>query len=404
MFEALLKWLRGFLIISISGNSRDRFLDICSKHNIVMWNIVSDKDTTRAYIARKAFRELEAYQKKTGVDIRICDKRGLPFFFYRYKKRKCFAICLILCVCLIYAFTLFIWDINISGESVYTKEQIRKDIIENYISLGTFKRNIDCAELEKKLREKYDQIAWISCEIKGTQLNITLTETVTPGLVRESEEPCNIVAVKDGIITDMITRSGSSVAHKGDEVKKGDILITGVVNIYNDFDELTETQYLPASGDVYAISQYQYDDSFFMEYYEKEYSDNEKHYYSLGFGDRFFSVIQPKTGAACTDVISEDHKLVLAGDFYLPLSVKKTTLREYTSVPKTYTEDEAREKAEKRLALYLDNLRKKGVEILENNVTIEIVDGTCTASGSIVTKELIGVPAEINIIEQGETP
>lgn len=404
MFEALLKWLRGFLIISISGNARDRFLDICSKHNIVMWNIVSDKDTTRAYIAKKAFRELEAYQKKTGVDIRICDKRGLPFFFYRYKKRKCFAICLILCVCVIYAFTLFIWDINISGESVYTKEQIRKDIMDNYISLGTFKKNIDCAELEKELREKYDQIAWISCEIKGTQLNITLTETVTPELVRESEEPCNIVAVKDGIITDMITRSGTSIAHKGDEVKKGDILITGVVNIYNDFDELIETQYLPASGDVYAISQYQYDDSFSMEYYEKEYTDNEKHYYSLGFGDRFFSVIKPKADEAYTDVISEDHKLVFAGDFYLPLSVKKTTLREYTSVFKTYTEEEARQKAEKRLALYLDNLRKKGVEILENNVTIEIVDGTCIASGSIVTKELIGVPAEINIIEQGEAP
>lgn len=404
MFETLLKWLRGFLIISISGNARDRFIDICSRHNVIMWNITSEKDATKAYISKKAFRELESYRKKTGVKIDICDKRGLSFFFYRYKKRKCFAICLLLCVCLVYAFTLFIWDINISGESVYTKEQIRHDIIENYVSLGTFKKNIDCSKLEKELREKYDKIAWISCEIKGTQLNITLTETVTPELVHESTEPCNIVAVKDGIITDMITRSGASVAHNGDEVHKGDILITGVVNIYNDFDELIETQYLPAEGDVYAISQYQYEDTFSMEYYEKAYTDKGKNYYSVGFGENFFSVIKPKTDALQTDIISEEHKLVFAGDFYLPVSVKKTTLRKYTSVLKTYTEEEAKEKAQKRLAVYLDNLRKKGVEILENNVTIEIVDGICMSSGTIVTKELIGVPSEINIIEQGETP
>lgn len=404
MLKAIMKWLRGFLIITISGSAQDRFLNICSRNNIIMWNVKPTENGTNVYISRRNYKQMLPYAEKTGVELKINDKRGLPFFFYKYRKRKCFALCLLLCICTIYAFTLFIWDINISGETVYTKEQIRQDIIDNYISLGTFKRNVDCAKLEKELRERYDQIAWISCEIKGTQLNISLTETIEPHMIRESETPCNIIAVKGGLVTDIITRSGTAVVSGGDEVKKGDILITGVVNIYNDFDELLDTQYLPSSGDVYAIIEYQYEDSFSMEYYDKEYEQKECKYYGIGFGENFFMPIQPKSEKN-VELVTEDKKLVLAGDFYLPVSVRRTITRKYTPVLKKYTEEEARDKARRRQEVFLSDLRKKGVEILENNVTINIVNGNCVASGVIVARELIGVPSEITIIEQeGEIP
>lgn len=404
MLKAFMKWLRGFLIITISGSAQDRFLNICARNNLDMWNVKPEDDGTRVYISRKNYRRMLPYVDKTGVELKVHDKRGLPFFFYKYRKRKCFALCLLLCICTIYVFTLFIWDINISGETMYTKEQIRRDIMDNYISLGTFKRNVDCAELEKELRARYDRVAWISCEIKGTQLNITLTETLEPEMIRESETPCNIVAVKDGLVTDIITRSGTAVVSGGDEVKKGDILITGVVNIYNDFDELLETQYLPSSGDVYAIIEYQYEDSFSMEYYDKEYDSKESKYYGIGFGENFFMPFRPKSEKN-VEQVTEDKKLVLAGDFYLPLSIRQTVTRKYVPVLKKYTEAEAKEKAKKRQTVYLSDLRKKGVEILENNVTIEIVNGSCVASGVIVTREIIGIPSEINMIEQeGEIP
>ena len=55
-----------------------------------------------------------------------------------------------------------------------------------------------------------------------------------------------------------------------------------------------------------------------------------------------------------------------------------------------------------KLNSYIDELNKKGVEILENNVKIEVSDDICEAKGTIVTKEQIGIPADITIINQGE--
>lgn len=403
MYEFVLRWLRGYLLIGISGRGRERFLDLCAKNNIELWNIETKDNKMTFTISRKNSKKLPVYQKKTGVNLEIKDKRGLPFFFYKYRKRKCFAIGFLLCIAIIYLFTLFVWDVNINGESSYTKEQIREDIIDNYVRLGTLKRNVDCAELEKTLREKYDKIAWISCELKGTQLNINMTETIPPNVVFDYSKPCNIVASCDGVITDIITKSGTSIAHKGDEIKKGDILISGVVNIYNDFDELIETEYLPAKGDVYALVTRTYEDEFPLEYYEKEYGDNTKKYYGIRLGNNYYQPIKPEINDKQTDIINEEYKLKLAGDFYLPIAINVTKLRIYKAVLNTYTDEEAFYKADKRLSVYLDDLRKKEVEILENNVKIEIVDGVCRATGTIVTKELIGVPSDITIIEQGET-
>ena len=404
MFVQLLKWLRGYLIIRISGASKERFINICSKNQIIMWTVSRTDDYIEGYISRKDFGRIESFVAKTDVKIDIRDKKGLPHFFYKYRKRKCFAIGLILCLAIIYTFTLFIWDINVSGESVYTKEQIVKDIKANYVELGTLKKDVNCFELEKELRQKYDKVAWISCEIKGTQLNITFTETIEPDTIKEQTEPCNIVAAKDGVITEIITRSGTSVVVAGDEVKKGDILITGAINIYNDYDELIETTYIPASGDVYAISEYEYSDSFPMNYYKKQYTGESKKYISLNFFGNQFTPYTPKTSYELYDTVTNDNKLKIGDSFYLPFSFQNTCISEYTTEAACYTDGQAHEKAMKRLNVYLDDLRKKGVEILENNVTIEVSNGTCTAEGYIVTKEPIGVPAELIIMEQGEEP
>ena len=45
-----------------------------------------------------------------------------------------------------------------------------------------------------------------------------------------------------------------------------------------------------------------------------------------------------------------------------------------------------------KLQNYIENLRKKGVEILENNVTIKCDENRCIASGTLVVREKIGVP------------
>lgn len=42
------------------------------------------------------------------------------------------------------------------------------------------------------------------------------------------------------------------------------------------------------------------------------------------------------------------------------------------------------------------------MEILENNVKISIRNGKCHAGGNLITRELVGIPSDISLFEQGE--
>ena len=59
--------------------------------------------------------------------------------------------------------------------------------------------------------------------------------------------------------------------------------------------------------------------------------------------------------------------------------------------------------AQKRLSLFLDEYRAKGVEVVEDRVEIRCEDGTCTAKGKIILREAFGKIQEITAPPDGTT-
>lgn len=399
-------WMKGYIQVYVSGNRPERFLSLLNHKQVHIWDMEPLEQGYLFKIERTYARELDGIRKKTGSKLEIRNKYGLPFILFRYRKRKLFLLGLLLCGILIYVCSLFIWDINVSGTYFYTEEQIVNRIEEAYVSMGAKKSSIDCNWLEEQLRQDFPELSWVSCEIVGTQLNVDIKETLEgTETINEHTPPQDIAAAKDGVIVEMITRSGTPVVKPGQTVSKGDTLISGVINIYDDFDEVLETDYVAADGDVIAETVYPYEDSFDMQYYEKQYTG--EHQSSITF--EILNWVQdfhlPWKDYSNYDVVEENHKLCLGHTYFLPVSFTISERREYTPTLYTYTEEEARERAEKRFQRYLEGLSEKEVEIMENNVTIEFRDGGCYASGNVVVWERIGYGRPLSIpSEPAEEP
>jgi similar to stage IV sporulation protein len=287
----------------------------------------------------------------------------------------------------------------VEGTSIYSEEEIVTYISDSLVPIGTKRAAISIAELEKALRMQYDQIAWITCDVEGTRLVVRFVETVEKEEVTTFDTPCNIVAVKDGIVLDLLAKSGTKLVNPGDEVKKGDVLITGVVNIYNEYEELIETNYVAADGIVYAQTKYQYQQAFPLDYTQKRQGKKKKTGITIQLGNSVKTLHQPKLVDGYEQV-STTHTFHIGKAYYLPFSVTVTKYYQPIYETKTYTEEEARKKQEQLLQTYIADLKKKGVEILENNVTIECKDGECLASGILVVREIIGAPETFVIPEE----
>lgn len=390
MLKKLIRWFQGYLLVVIKGYSPERFLNLCSNRKILIWNL---KKTDLGYefnISLKGYLALRPIVRKTKTLPIIKKRFGFPFYLHRYKKRKVFFIGSLLAVILVYIMSLYIWDVEISGQYSHTQEAIVKFLQTNGVYAGKRKDKINCQELEETLRKAYTDIGWVSAEIRGTRLLIKITETNMPKPYVEQTEPCHIVADKDGIITSIVTRTGTPKVKVGDVVKKGDIIVSGIVDILGDDATVIKKNTVVADADVMIKTYYEYKEEFPLAYDEKVYTNKEKKYYSLnilGFSVYFMNPFKNYTSYDRYDHIVSESNLKLNNNFYLPISWRQISNKEYQLVSKVYSEQEALKEAEDKLDLYESQLEECQVNILENQVVFTITEDAMTAAGKLIVEE-----------------
>jgi similar to stage IV sporulation protein len=358
-------------------------------HEIIVWDVEYSQQGYRFYTGRRNLMNMKPYLAKTNMKVKILEKKGLPFILKRYKKRFMFLAGFILAGMILFILSLFVWEIKVVGEDNLVAENVIKQIEENYVALGTMKSSVNCSELEENLRKDFDEISWVSCELKGTVLTVYLEEGIAPAKTEQEETAGDVVALKDGVITKMITRTGTPVVKVEDSVKKGDILISGTIYIYDDNNEVLETNYIAADGDVYGTTTYSYEDYVELQYYEKNYEEKSKKQLTLFFMNYCITPYVPKMNTEDYDTYTEIHKAKIFDDFYLPFGYKVIERTSYQLEKKERTKKEGEKILNERLKKKINNFKEKGVEIIKNDVTIREADGKLVAEGTLTLNESI---------------
>ncbi len=383
MLRKLLNWFRGYLTIRLSGIAPERFINLCCNKKIFIWDLQQIDNEYQFHIIAGEYKKLKPIAKKTGIVPKIKQKKGFPFLFHRYRRRIGFFAGIIICIALVYIMSLFIWDISIQGGSKYTPEAMLKFLKENSVYSGIKKDRVDCQEIEETIRLTYNDIGWVSAEIKGTRLIIKITETNMPAPARKAMAPSHMAATKDAIVDKIITRAGTPLVKEGDVIKKGDILVSGILTIKGDFDEILRLQPVVADADIMCRSYYDYSEQFSMDYVDRLYTgDTKKGYYIQLFGKKLF-LYNPSISFDKYDIIVNENVFHVTNTFYLPFRSGTIKTREYMEENKTYTSEEAADIAAARLNRYLGRLQEQGVVITANNVKITIKNNKCIAKGRI---------------------
>ena len=406
----------------VTGEETLRFVNLCRNNGIELRHLVRRENAIQMEIDAKNFKKLRPLVRKTHVKIHILNRHGPAFFFYRHKRRWWFLLGMTVFAGMIYILSLFVWQIDIDGNRKYTDALILQALAQMDVKTGCRKSEIDLPKIEEELRIMYNEITWVSASITGTKLQIELREgdlkisgssgggqtgnvkrvenrennSKTQNGESETDLPANLVADEDAIITNLVVRRGAVAVRYGDEVKKGDVLIEGKVYIYNEDETLKKVDYLTAEGDVFGKYQELYEKHYQRKHEVRSYTG--KNYRELGVaivGKSFClpvweNILKKQLEEnTLSEVWSWKKQFRLTPTFYLPFALEYTEYVPYENVVEEYTDEVIKKIAEEELQKYLNELEKKGVQIISNSVTISLdadgghVKGTLILDGPI---------------------
>ena len=407
----------------VTGEETLRFVNLCRNNGIELRHLVRRENAIQMEIDAENFKKLRPLVRKTHVKIHILNRHGPAFFFYRHKRRWWFLLGMTVFAGMIYILSLFVWQIDIDGNRKYTDALILQALAQMDVKTGCRKSEIDLPEIEEELRIMYNEITWVSASIAGTKLQIELREgdlkisgssgggktgnvkrvenrennSKTQNGESETDLPANLVADEDAIITNLVVRRGTVAVRYGDEVKKGDVLIEGKVYIYNEDETLKKVDYLTAEGDVFGKYQELYEKHYQRKHEVRSYTG--KNYRELGVaivGKSFClpvweNILKKQLEEnTLSEVWSWKKQFRLTPTFYLPFALEYTEYVPYENVVEEYTDEVIKKMAEEELQKYLNELEKKGVQIISNSVTISLDAGGGHAKGVLTLNGPIG--------------
>lgn len=394
-----IQFLKGYVCIRVWGYSPERFMNLCSNHDIFLWDIKNCGEYYSMCVTISGFYMLKGIVKKTGTKVAIQKRCGLPFLVPKIMRRKIFLFGLIGSLVFWMWMSTFIWAVDVTG-NYSISEDVFMDFLKQYdVYVGMRRRDVNIEELEKRIRQDFNIVTWTSAKIEGTRLVIQIKENEVDleadkgngenegngagkadagkrqaGKETGNEFGSDLVAGEDGQIVSMVTRAGVPQTAVGAEVKKGDVLVAGSVPVYNEDATIRKYQYYDADADVFISRSLQRTEELPLSYEKKEYTGEEKKEFFIAFMGKEFYLRMGKVKYENYDKVTDRKQVKLLDNFYLPVYYGSSLNREYVLTDNIYTKEEVKNIFSEKLIKFISDLEEKGVQIMKKNVTIEKKD------------------------------
>ena len=346
----LLRLIFGYVRVEVEGYYIERFINICQNKKILIWNLKRQKGV-KLYlnIGIKDFKKLKEIARKTNCKIKIKKKKGIPFILYRYKKRKIFAIFLIIIAFLIYTSSKYVWNIEVQVEDNLQTEQIEEDLADLGLRKGVLKSKIETDKLINELRLKRNDISWIGIDLKGTNVIVKVVKADEKPELVDNSEYCNIVAKKSGVITKIIAQNGTTNVHEGDEVNEGDVLIAGYME-----GKYTDKRYVHSLGVVQAKIKYSKKEKIYLKQEKSRDTGDKEKRFQIKFNNFQINFYKTLSKFKIYDTIYTEKKLKIFSNFYLPISIVEIINKEQIKETKLYSKEEAIELGKQKLSCEIE--------------------------------------------------
>ncbi len=390
MLENLIRYVLGSCKIKIICTSPEEVINALIINDFKIRNV---KKTTcnevlfECYL--NTYKKIKNHPFFRNFDLIIISKKGFPNIFSKYKKRYGLFIGALLFAGLLYVSSLFIWDIQVSGNDSISTEKILNELSYQGFVSGKMKRSFTLKNIENGFLSRNDNISWISINLKGTVAFVEVRENMREIKKLDTSKPSNIYASRDAVIESITTYMGYKTVEVGDTVSAGDMIVTGEYT-----DKFGKSYKLHSYAKVMAYTTHSYTVKVPFKTVEQQFTGKKKKYFSLKL-TRFTIPLYFKEKISYNNYSKNKSikNFKLSSSFVLPFSLQTTTYLQTNDVVYNKSKDAALIDAYEKLDDMKNNL--VGITVLDKEYDIvEDSDGV-TVKAYFKCYEDIGIEKEI---------
>ena len=392
LLKLIINYILGYLTINVEGYFIERFINMCRNKNILLWNIKRKNSSfIICKIGIKEFKKIRDIARKTKCKITITSKKGIPFIFEKYKKRKIFLLMMCIISGLLFVLSQFVWNIEvkITGDTL-NEDEIINSLNENGLYIGEKKSSIDVKEIINNVRLKREDISWIGIEIKGTNAIVEVVEAEEKPEVVDENDYCSIVSDKPGKILKVIANNGTAMVKPGYIVKEGSLLIAGWIE-----GKYTGTRFVRADGKIDALVWYTETASVKLNEKKIEKTGNTEKKYALNINNFRINLYKKLSNFEKYDTIYTAKKIKIFSNFYIPVELIECNNFEIKEENVNYSEEEAKAEAKRRAEEKLNDKVKDKENIRNVTVNYTVEEDEVKAEVTYEVFENIGTNEKI---------
>lgn len=378
-----LRFVTGYAEFTGTGGFSERFINLCSVHNIPLWNVTYLDGCFTARTTIEGYFRIAVCARNSGVKIKKTRAVGLPFILKKLKPRVGLAIGAIFFVVCLSLLSNRVWLIDISGNGDIAKDVILAATEKAGLVIGKKTDELNVVQLSLNTCKAVEGISWAAIRVNGCCVYIDVTPAAESPKIEQKGGAYNIISSKDAQLVILETYKGTRQAKLFNPVLKGDVLISGFV-----VNKDESVSFVRASGYAVGRTETEISCSTGTDIPCKVFT-----YLKSTYALHFFGVTLP-VGKAPAEFAQkfEQSKMAVYGTKTLPIGITATRYYSENERSKKISENQAKLIS---AGAFMNNFAQfsQGKQIVEADVSFALRHNRAETIGKFVCYENIGIEA-----------